>query len=1239
MICNPRTASVLRSLALLISLGVHSATVGADETDPTAKPESKPQTATAPDVSRGAEKLAGPQANPGVQWALVIGINYDDPVAAKNAKSATAPFTKLTNAEADAEAVYRVLCDYYGFATERTKLLKGRDATFGNIKKLISEDLLRRTKSEKSGTEGVQTEDSVLLFFAGHGYRDSQNDGGDSYLVPADVEYDEDGKVKQSSLLNLRLHIVEEMKASPARHKLLILDSCYSGEVYDALSAPIARPASTMERIRTSEETHQASAFQALTASLKKASDGVDGHSPFSEVLLQALKQLPHYSSFRKQFDASQLFNAMKGELGRTLPEGQSPQFGWLDLANLGEFSFFPRAELPPDPASESQIRLCLQAMVPGSFGNWWFEEMPWFMPGLRYEILKGTPVSRSEELDAISRTKLLDAALATMHGMRDRSDPLIKLRLEMLGLFLDPNKQVESRELALRDCLKLLDAAEKEQKMKLAAVDLHYRAVLLHGLGRRAGSVGNSVTVSEKESQEVIRKAYETALEQYKVELHADAQQTVKTLVPDSTEALHALCMADRGYFALRVEKKYEEAAKQFKNALSSLALKGSAPSRIYVLTYLADAYLAQDKWGVVDKLYREAFGVCREFDPTEDSPISAMLHSRTGWMRMQRCQVDDAKNEFKWANDILAKRILSDPHDSEAVLARFHNTHGLGMAARFAKGDSTSAVKTYRNLLTQLGQFLEQQRSRPEEESHFSDLRSQVIERWVNSMERLGDCHLFGQPPDYDEAADDYRRAARSCQSLDPDRRVRFEPKVYLKWALALCMSASDKFRTLSSFDQSVGPTGPALVQLEAARRDLTWAERYVMAADQSLELNPNNQDIKITVAFPAGSKDKQTAGGATLTAADEMLKKLVVAMLAEIKADDPCPELPKAKSKPKQTGIVPSRERARSAPPERTVGEDEESKSVPSNGQERRLDPISTVDADKQSKTNALRDLVESRYRNRSLTKQLPRDELEYLLFAAKFLTLRRDLDEYTRYSDAHRLLGICRMVRSTKGETLHYLRPYYDAAIEAQLELGPANSKELIEAAWEATHGLSYRKPAERRPILTYYNSRDNAYIFIDFPQRSVAPIRLAAENHVLALKAADGKPPRGVRLPLAVREELERLSERPGQTELEVRWRDPVFALGYTLGYASEDSKSATASSSPPLVADGLPTAEGRTVHRTTLTAPTTGSARTSPFTSDDSIFPFELGDLKVVDPDARNSNDPEAEGLARTTRN
>ena len=66
-------------------------------------------------------------------------------------------------------------------------------------------------------------------------------------------------------------------------------------------------------------------------------------------------------------------------------------------------------------------------------------------------------------------------------------------------------------------------------------------------------------------------------------------------------------------------------------------------------------------------------------------------------------------------------------------------------------------------------------------------------LCERYVNSLERQADCSLFGQTPDYGEAADDYRRAIRSCASIPEDRRDTVQLDLLYRHTTALRLPSS--------------------------------------------------------------------------------------------------------------------------------------------------------------------------------------------------------------------------------------------------------------------------------------------------------------------------------------------------------------------------------------------------------------------------------------------------------------
>ena len=117
--------------------------------------------------------------------------------------------------ESDAEAVYRVLISKEGgaFPAENVRLLKGRDATLANIRRALEEWL----------PSVAQTEDRVVVYFAGHGFV-KQNRG---YLAPWDVDPDrlEETAYPMATLGDVLANRVR------ANWKVLLADACHSGKI------------------------------------------------------------------------------------------------------------------------------------------------------------------------------------------------------------------------------------------------------------------------------------------------------------------------------------------------------------------------------------------------------------------------------------------------------------------------------------------------------------------------------------------------------------------------------------------------------------------------------------------------------------------------------------------------------------------------------------------------------------------------------------------------------------------------------------------------------------------------------------------------------------------------------------------------------------------------------------------------------------------------------------------------
>ena len=133
----------------------------------------------------------------GAYRALIIGINdYKDP-----------KIPDLETAVNDASAMAELLRERYGF---QVKVLVNREAT----RKAIYQSLRNLALSTK-------TNDSVLIYYAGHGDLDrAYNDG---WWIPVDAK----GGDPVTYLDNVQVQ--KSMRNMKARHVLLISDSCYSG--------------------------------------------------------------------------------------------------------------------------------------------------------------------------------------------------------------------------------------------------------------------------------------------------------------------------------------------------------------------------------------------------------------------------------------------------------------------------------------------------------------------------------------------------------------------------------------------------------------------------------------------------------------------------------------------------------------------------------------------------------------------------------------------------------------------------------------------------------------------------------------------------------------------------------------------------------------------------------------------------------------------------------------------------
>lgn len=978
----------------------------------------------------GAVLLDGPVSQPRTefkyrkQWAVVVGIDYrrDDRGMAEG------DVPRLQHAELDAKAVFELLVDKFGFQkTNATKLI-GPEATQSKIREQIG---------ALATDQQVTAEDCVLVYFSGHGVlqKVAADNSQRGYLLPIDVKWTDD-QPNPGTAISLD-DIVKMLKDSPAKHKLFILDCCHSGAVFRLENLATL---GNFDHEQTGEDVFAALGFQAITASRdnQKASDGRNGHSPFTNALLESLKTIPlrnERAIGRRLFTANQLFESMKPYLSG---EGySSPQRGWLG-ADRGEFHFLPDLNAVfSEESSGKQDRNTLLALTPTTFGNWWAYEVPWFMPGLRLAILQQNTPSRST-VDELDRDNLLAAARRAERRAEEPgvgSDPVFKMRYEHLNLLLSHRESNRQRE-TMRQIV--TEMKQPQNAALLKAEDIHYQAVLHQLLGE----------IDEAE------------------QCYADALRRYGAPAGTTPNPLEALCRLDAGMLSTS-RNDLPVAKERIKTALKLFEGKAPKPFQVYALCREADVYRREGKFGMSHARMEEAVNLLTRWDPLESTLLSASTMKSRAWAFMEGWDFKQAERDFNTAKRILEQE--SHRTRFEGKIDRLHVLHGLSMIERY-QGRSATALAKYRQLTPEIAKELRDLENRRDDDlPNYTEIRALLSARLVNSLERQADCSLFGAKPDFAEAADDYRRAILECKHLPEDQRDTQLVDLLYRRAAALCLFVADLACRKGS--QACGTR-----EIELAQAIYAEAETLQAALKKS----------KTVTELPLRTRLVQSLAAACLQGLTE-----------------------------KQDAT------------------------------------------DSTAVSQHLTDLARD-------PNSCDRDELERLMFFHKVLIDYRDLfglRPYESLKHVAQLLSYCRSASRLDlpdPDLLAYLRPFYDTAFAAQLEMLPGHAKELIEIAWEATRGTPYMKPGEIQPLLVTYVARGKCHLLLDAPggvSQTFALEEYLSAEQIQAASADNGQQPHQpnqaglATLPDEVRKTLREIQRRERQPFV-LRWRDPVLRIGY-----------------------------------------------------------------------------------------
>lgn len=225
-------------------------------------------------------------------------------------------YPALKTPVSDAKSVELILRERYGF---KTKLLINANrhaimTTLNEVNKKLTE------------------KDNLLIYYAGHGEidKDSQN----AYWLPTDAEVGNPANWISSH------SITDFLSIMPARHIMVVADSCYSGALAGSAVAKLPEGMDAAKRAKWLKVMNSRKARTVLTSGGVKPvmDEGGGEHSVFAKAFLTVLRSnqrvLEDYDVFRN------VSNQVRGSASRAGFE-QSPQYAPLQHAGHEGSPFF----------------------------------------------------------------------------------------------------------------------------------------------------------------------------------------------------------------------------------------------------------------------------------------------------------------------------------------------------------------------------------------------------------------------------------------------------------------------------------------------------------------------------------------------------------------------------------------------------------------------------------------------------------------------------------------------------------------------------------------------------------------------------------------------------------------------------------------------------------------------------------------------------------------------------------
>lgn len=1064
----------------------------------------------------------------GRNWAILVGVNYSSRQGELESEPENArALPELKNAANDALNLADVLTKYYQYEEQNVIVLADRPSTAESKlpTKLNIDQALQVVRRQAT------KDDTFLFFFAGHGlkYENASTGGNNVAILALDVELKQ-GKPRGNTF-DLPFGLVDELDFIQADKKLIVLDCCYSGEIFNQQRGRISFQPTSTSGNRNDEKLQSMPTFQALAScrASELASDGSGGNSRFTTALLQGLRRIP--AQYENQnVNVHQLLDYVDTFLG----EDQRP-----DCRNLidmeGEFCFLPDKDadfsrfLMPE-REEAYLR----SMVVSRQGSWWFNEMPWFIPSVRAEMIEvydqHRVVRRGNELaDLLDHGNLRKAADAVFNRGKHRTSPIEKLRHDHARMLFEADSAKKLKDAldqiefdfdcvisANKDNINQTDEAPKRantptydgitpslpvmpSSQDLKAVDFHLLAVVKHSLGKPDAET-----------------FYKQALEKYegkdKSESHRSSSNDSddkKDVVNYSEKILNAICLVDYGELLQGPLNKNKLAADQYRSARKEISLLEATGDQqdytmffeVFCLCREADAWLNINRWKQANELLDKA-KLIADGDEKNKSPVAghflaAHVYRRDAWSKMIQWHIKEAICSFNISNQIL--------------------THQFRLEQQRSSIDSDELDANENTL----NSFAIDKSSACDPDEPFDDTLFKQSRDYASKVAYLHNLHGIAMARRFEgdsiAASKDYRQLVDDVET---------------------------------AFTQFRSESADADIELQFIQRCINTQERL---GDCNLFGNPASRDLREAV-----DDYRRAMMRVHLTAETDRDRSAAVLLYKQALALS-----------------LPSQITDFGMANEMCLRADKvyEIEKVGAGGLFDSLGSLATpvVQACQAAASNSVESseaqerLRESILAYRDKIGTTPhRDQLEMCLFASKVLLENSgERSHYQLLADADLLLSFCRLAlqpyganttedqfgNATVSDSVRYLRPYFDTAMRAKMKLGDSFVKELIQIQAEATRGELDVKDAEIRPVLSLYSFEDEVFLLVDIPNGTSKCISLA-ENYYNVDRIKEAcEPGKQLALPKEIAAQLENWSKRNSDESNSItadcRWVDPV----------------------------------------------------------------------------------------------